>query len=132
MKPKQFIKRLQGLQEVKKKAPLVLAQICKGHFEMSFRNQGFTDRSLNKWKQRKGNKDPQRAILVKSSRLKRSIFIKSASFSKIVIASRSPYAEYHNEGTDILPQRKFMGNSHVLKKKLEKKLESMIKEALTK
>jgi hypothetical protein len=36
-----------------------------------------------------------------------------------------PYAEYHNEGTDKLPKREFMGDSKTLRDMQLKKLQQM-------
>jgi phage gpG-like protein len=131
MKARNFSKKLRKAMEVKKDIPDVVAKIAKNQFEKSFRDQGFTDRGLSKWEGRKGN-NKGRAILVKTSNLKRSIFVKSANFDKITIASTTDYGYYHNEGVGNLPKRQFMGNSKVLNDKLKKKIESMIKDALLK
>lgn len=50
------------------------------------------------WKQRQSKKDTGRAILVKSTRLKRSIRIVSYTPSSVIVGSDVPYAAIHNNG----------------------------------
>ena len=110
--------------------PRRLGTIAVNHFKMSFRNSGFTDRGLVKWKRRKNNADSGRATLVKTGDLRRSIKIKSSSFRKTVIATTGiPYAARHNEGLKGMPQRQFMGDSDKLEEKLKKSIILHIKKA---
>lgn len=110
--------------------PRRLGSVAVRHFKMSFRNEGFTDRGLVKWKRRKGNTDPGRAVLTKTGDLKRSIKIKRASFQKIIIATSGvSYADRHNSGTRGMPKRQFMGDSEKLEDKLKKRVLLHIKKA---
>jgi phage gpG-like protein len=70
------------------------------HFKRSFRNQGFTDNTLEKWQSRKKReRGGVRAILTKTGRLKKSInFIRKGRYSVIVNTGGTPYARIHNEG----------------------------------
>lgn len=70
------------------------------HFKRSFRNQGFTNNSLEKWQNRKKRERGRtRAILTKTGRLKRSInYIKKGRYSVIINTGNTPYAQIHNEG----------------------------------
>lgn len=85
------------LEEVFKKMSSVAGTIAQNHFIMSFRNQGFTDEVIAKWKARK-KPDAGRAILVKSGALRRSIKMKKVGLFKIVMSSNIPYAQIHNDG----------------------------------
>ena len=67
-------------------------------FQDSFKNQGFTDGSLEAWEQRKGDVDLGRKILVKSSALMNSIRVMSSNQKQIVFGSNEEHAEIHNEG----------------------------------
>src|SRR6185437_5917160 len=53
------------------------------------------------WKERESKKDSGRAILVKSTRLKRSIRIISSSPNSVIVGSDVPYAAIHNNGGEI-------------------------------
>jgi phage gpG-like protein len=53
------------------------------------------------WKQRQSKKDTGRSILVKSTRLKRSVRIISSSPSSVIVGSDVPYAAIHNNGGTI-------------------------------
>jgi phage gpG-like protein len=71
------------------------------HFKKSFRNGGFTDATLVRWKKReKKEKGKHRAVLVKTGALRRSIRVVKKSFNSVTIGSRTAgdYGEVHNEG----------------------------------
>ena len=96
-------------------------------FKRSFRNQGFTNRNLVKWQQRKnqGKRNKGRAILVQSGKLRRS-FRPSFNSHSIGVQNYQPYASTHNDGlrhprskTKRMPKRQFMGNSKALMDELE-------------
>lgn len=50
------------------------------------------------WQQRKSKKDTERALLIKSGRLRRSIRIISTSPSSVIVGSDVIYAAIHNNG----------------------------------
>jgi phage gpG-like protein len=112
------------------------------HFDNSFRNQGFTDNGFQPWKPRKAEKrvvflgsrkrasrknaDANRAILIKSGRLRRSI---KARFSgkSILFTSDVEYAQIHNEGgragrklSAQIPRRRFAGRSAMLEAEIKR------------
>lgn len=130
MKPFEFINRLKRLQELKRTLPPAVGIIAKGHFQANFKKQGFDNRTVENWQKRKNNKDSGRAILVKSGDLRRSIRVSRADFNRITITSDLHYAKYHNDGTDRLPQRKFIGDSENLIKKIKEKITIEIKNAI--
>lgn len=73
------------------------AIIAQNHFTMSFRNQGFTDEVITKWRARK-KADTGRAILVKTGALRRSIRVRPQGMFRAVIYSNLPYAQIQNDG----------------------------------
>lgn len=100
MKFNEARKIMQAANQVKaeiEKMTAAAGVIAKNHFVMSFRNQGFTDESIEKWIARK-KADTGRAILVKSGALRRSIRVMNRGMFKVVIFSNLPYAQIHNEG----------------------------------
>lgn len=64
----------------------------------------------SKWKDRKDN-DSSRRLLVKTGRMRQDIRVTERGINHRRIGTNVPYAKYHNEGTNRLPQRKFIGNS---------------------
>jgi len=88
----------------------------ENHFRKSFRDGGFTDKNLDAWAQRKAkDKGKQRAILVKSGNLRNSITTKRYGLNKRGVGSYSTqYATYHNQGTNSIPKRQFIGKSEVV------------------
>jgi phage gpG-like protein len=118
---------------------------AKNHFVKSFRNQGFTDASLEAWKKRKrsnyrtkGGKlvdDTTRATLVKSGALRRSIKVLNKNYNSITLGSSLPYAQIHNDGlmgrawgkhSFKMPKRQFIGESRKLTALLREKLNAKI------
>ncbi len=102
--------------------PKVIAVEGQTHFEESFDNQGFTDKSLRKWKKRRFGgkktkkdgtgtkaykdflrKDKGRAILVSHQGDKKGTHLKdsirsSSSTKQVVFSTDKEYAQVHNEG----------------------------------
>ena len=127
----QLIKKdSEGWRREKKKIPRLLANEMVNDFKENFNRQGFRDSSTKKWKKRKNNVDPGRAVLVGPGggrKLSRSIKQITVNQSKVVVGSTVHYAGVHNYGLRsgrgkgfIMPQRKFVGNSKKLNRKLVK------------
>lgn len=123
----------------------IMGTDAKNHFVKSFRNQGFEDETIQKWQPRKRKSyrtrngrvvdDTNRAILVKTGDLRRSIRVISRSYRTIVLGSDLPYAQIHNDGLNGLaygkhpfkmPKRQFIGHSKKLIDKLRDKLDKRI------
>lgn len=121
----------------------------------NFRDQGFNDSGLSKWKPRKttdrkgrditryrtnrhgnagdftkfGRENLNRAILVGHNtggdKLKNS-FRSRRDKRKTTIYTYKKYAKVHNEGSDIMPERKFFGSSKYLNNKIETKVKKLL------
>lgn len=155
-----------------------MGQISLNHFTKSFRDQGFTDESVDKWEPRNsgvkglGNaggklstrysgrrlsggdidgfeltrsqvkkirQDYNRAILVKSGRLRRSLRKVKAGKYKARITSNTPYAEVHNRGLRsgrgagfTMPKRQFVGFSRKMNRNVKDKLNKRIRSVFKK
>jgi phage gpG-like protein len=106
--------------------------LAVNHTKKAFRDQGFTDSSIEPWKNRKApkgknanKKSSKRAILVKSGLLKRSVRVTRSTGTDIAIGSDLPYAQVHNEGLRagrgkgfIMPKRQFIGDSLLLENQI--------------
>jgi phage gpG-like protein len=83
------------------RAIILIGNEAKNFFVNSFREQGFEDKTVEKWKPRKiEGKRKGRAILVDSGDLRRSIIrqpVNKAQLS-VKISTDVPYAKIHNEG----------------------------------
>lgn len=135
---------------LKRELPLTLANTAQRHFVGSFNQQGF-DEGAQKWpevKRRtpgtpeykypkmKGLGRRTKSILSNSGRLKRAVnsSIKEATMDHIRLAVTDvPYAEIHNKGgragrngSAQIPQRKYMGDSSLLRQKLRKKITQQV------
>ncbi len=102
------------------KFPLLAASEAQNFFLDSFKSQAWFGEHTEVWKKRKlqerhgnrkklggtvgkvegkgGMRNNGRDLLIKTGRLKRSIRIKKADWSSVIIASDVPYAGVHNEG----------------------------------
>jgi phage gpG-like protein len=105
--------------------PLLVGKKAQNHFIQGFRQGGKqTDASAEGWPERttkdksdKRNPNRNRAILVKTAHLMKSVSLLEYKFERIVIGTKGiPYALRHNEGiTDSkgrkMPKREFIGKS---------------------
>lgn len=137
----EYRKILEDLKKFESKIPVIVTKmgnIGKNHSLQSFRDQGFTDTSLQKWQPRKGEfsgniarirkrgRDSGRAILVKSGALRRSIRERRMGKYAVELVSNLPYANRHNEGIK-MPKRQFVGYSSRMSMKIEKMIDREIK-----
>lgn len=130
------------------------------HFKESFKNEGFTDNSLEKWRDVK-RRDPESPWYGRSGQTGK--FSQARTAAKILtgeteelqssisydrtaegarITNAAPYASVHQFGISdgkafgkypfTLPARPFMGKSIALKQNIEDKITTEIKQILTK
>lgn len=93
------------IQQVLKEAPVILGGEGLNFFLDSFKQQGWMgDHGMEKWPARKkGGKwgkvsRPNRALLIDSGRLRRSVRIIRTGEMEVIYGSDVPYARAHNEG----------------------------------
>lgn len=98
------------------------------HFKQSFRDEGFTDDVLERWlditpkrkdQKRRGNGSLP-PILTDTGDLGNSI-TGSETGTGVVFSSDVVYAQRHNEGTNGMPRRQFMGPSAQLERTIMRK-----------
>lgn len=120
---------LKNLGQLRKDLPKLLANQAQNFFTNAWRLQGWNDETWQipkrriadtseyKYPKKKGLGRRTRATLVQSGRLRRAVSnsIRLATFEKIQLIVAVPYANYHNEGTDKLPKRQFMGDNPTLR-----------------
>ena len=128
-----FKEKAAEIRRTKRTLPIQVGNIAKNHFLDSFRDQGFTDSSLSPWAARKTrNKSDRRnranrAILVDSGDLRRSIRVGTARFERIEVGSYGiRYAGYHNKGEGRQPIRKFVGSSRKMNTEIRNKIRKQI------
>jgi len=113
-----------GFKSFEKKAPRKYGKIAVNFFKMNFSKQGFQNASLERWRPNKRQSSNQ--ILVKTGQLKNSIKLGRTKLDNIEVISDTTYGVYHNEGTDKIPKREFIGNSIELERILTKAIEKDI------
>lgn len=121
--------------------PELIADEVQKQFKKNFDDEGFFG---NPWKEVE-RRDPStyaykygttasqtNPILTKSTALRKSIKVIKATWNEIVLGtvgdSVNKYADVHNEGTDNIPQRQFIGDSA----KLDKAISDIIEDELDK
>lgn len=123
--PEEFFKRISEFPDsgIEEKLAKMSAEWFRSGFPESRSDNGGrkTDRSINGWPKRKN--EYLYPALNKTGNLKKSVVSVQNSVKTDVY-----YSSFHNDGTDMLPQRQFIGNS----KELDKKCEDMIVDELTK
>lgn len=136
-----FKRILKQLERTKSKVPKELGMIAKSHFQNALQKEGFTDNGFVKWEEvnrrKKGHKQfkakQQQKMLVGfgGSGFQKTISIAQAKWSKILVVSRGkPYAKYHNDGTQHIPQRQFMGDSRIMRQKIKRHFEREVKKVM--
>lgn len=92
-----------------------LAQNAKQFFIKQFNSESWNGKS---WQEAKDGHHP---LLVKSGKLKSDLENMQEEVNRDGYSLRldNDYAEYHNDGTDTIPQREFMGESPELLKEQE-------------
>jgi phage gpG-like protein len=133
-----LIEKLKKIQKYLDKGVFItVGNEAVSHYKKSFRNEGFTDRNLKKWKELKRRMNPRdpkansarKFILTKSGELGDTIKWARGSGRKVVIKSDKVYAQVHNEGGRAgrgkgfqMPKRQFIGKSAELTKKINAKV----------
>ena len=119
-------------------APVIIGKVATDHFKESFQNEGFTDQTLNPWKEVKRRQNPKitgakasRKILTgDTGDLGESIKYRTIPGAAVIYSDKA-YAEAHNEGTTTagrgnkttIPKRQFIGESATLDNKIEQEIE---------
>jgi phage gpG-like protein len=86
------------MQRFCKRLPNLVAREAVNFAKDRFRFGGWVDTNFKKWKPRSYYKGRQRALLIKSGRLRNSVHASSISNSGVTITANMPYAQAHNEG----------------------------------
>ena len=127
--PFNFKRKIAKFKASQKKLPVAIGALAKSHYLKSFREEGFTDQSLNPWAGRTTknrsdrNNKARRGLLVDKGHLRRSIRVVRATWNRVEVGSTGiKYARFHNRGEGKLPQRQFVGRSEVLNKKISNRI----------
>lgn len=136
---------------ISKDLPKIVEVEGLAHIKKSFKDEGFTNSRLQKWKPRKttdqngrditryrtdkvgkigslnafGRRNKGRSILTgheSGGNKLRNSFRTKRSAKRVVFFTYKDYAERHNEGKDGMAKRMFMGPSQKLDRKIEKKI----------
>lgn len=132
----EFDKIVAEMNKAKVDLPKLIASDIRNYFVTSFKKQSFDGEA---WKNVKRREHPKTArdrkpILIQSGRLRRAVneSIRKTSWQEIVLGIDVPYAKYQNDGTEKIPQRKFMGDSKELQDKIYKRIDREMKKILKK
>ena len=124
--------------------PVKAGTIAQSFFKDNFRQSGFVDNSLLRWKRSKRQDNPKdkdrnyKTLLSRRNHLFNSIRKRTQPFTAIIFTDVI-YAQVHNEGgtagrrghSFIMPKRQFIGESRSLNRlissKIEQEVESLFK-----
>jgi phage gpG-like protein len=146
MTPGQFIKGLARMsvdvrQFTKEYALKVAGKTASDFFAQNFDRQGFLNHGLKLWKDVKRRTHPRDTPRGETAAGRRILFGETRNLSRsidydvqpksVTVYSDVHYAPYHNEGTDRLPKRQFIGDSAeldtLITSEIERKLKNIIK-----
>ena len=131
----EFENIVKKLDKAKVDLPKLVASDIRNYFVNSFRRQGFDGQKWQEVKRREKENQTakdKKPILVQTGRLRRSVneSIRKTTWEEIVLGIDTPYAIYHNQGTDKIPKRQFMGQSKELDEKVKNRVEKTIKKII--
>lgn len=135
-----------NIEQVKRELPVLLANDAQKYFLAAFKDEGWNGvkwvqaqrriEGTDSWKypKTKGLSRRTKPILIDTGILRREVSLIAGraeiSYSKFnfnvklsIDDTTVPYAEYLNDGTPKMPQRKFMGDSPALRKILKNRIE---------
>lgn len=138
MKPPDFFREIQrNLPQIEREiAATVVVVEAENHFAGSFRNEGFTDRSLQPWPARKKTEPgSKRGLLIGkgTGTLRRQATKGQVIGNRVSFTIGVPYGKVHNEGLRAgrgagfqMPKRQFIGDSQVLNERIERKIKAFL------
>lgn len=144
---KDLQRKLKAAQDyLRKDVKKVIGVEAVNFYKKSFRNEGFTDRSLTKWKEVKRRENPKtkgaaktRKILTGDTKQLSDGLEYRVSSGGVSISSDVVYAAVHNRGGKAgrnkaaeIPKRQFVGQSDTLNKTLETEIEADLTNILNK
>lgn len=132
------------LQRTLKVLKTEIGEMSVKHFKQSFNKEGFNDMPFIKWQplKRARKRYANRKILTQTGALKNSLNHAgrlTRNEWNVVVWSTKIYAKIHNEGLMGLafgkypfkmPKRQFMGNSNILDKKIQTRIDNRLSKAL--
>ena len=133
-----FKKVVEKVEQMKRELPKVVANDTKNYFVEEFNRQSWNGSAWPQVQRKipgtKAYKYPKkgadarhgRAILVKTGKLRRNVAgcLIVATWPTIKFEVKNDYGIYHNEGTDNIPQRQFMGDTLKLRQRQLDKIKS--------
>lgn len=123
------------LKQAQVNLPWKLANIAQNYFASTFRTGSFDGRKWQEVQRRMKPAPPsdrqanKRGILIgKTRNLMDSVrhSIREVSWERITLGTDVPYASTHNEGTDKIPKREFMGDAKELRDQLDKEIRKQL------
>lgn len=135
-----FFKKLKSARNIRGLQREVIRTVVKVEADNfhadNFKREGFKNKRMSKWPARKKAESPRRSLLVDSGNLKRKA-THGVSKKKGVEYTIPQYGRVHNEGLKAgpgkgfkMPQRKFIGVSKELDKRIQKKAFTLITKRL--
>lgn len=133
MKPQEYFRKLaKGIPRIEREvANDIVAVEAENFHAKNFRDEGFTDVALQKWKPRKkpDKRAGRRALLVQSGAMKGHAIKGRVHDNAVDFIFPLEYMKVHNEGGKAgrgagfqMTQRQFVGESEYLKKRIDEKV----------
>ena len=95
--------------------------VARNHADMNIKAQGYEGRA---WPKRADtSKRPTGDMLLVDTGIMRTSLRVEPTPTGAALVSKTPYAKRHNEGLKGMPERRFIGNSPTLNKKIDKEVD---------
>lgn len=130
MTPEQFFRKLLASKSRIKNDLLSIIEVEAEKFvNENFESEGFTDTNFEAWQPRKDTRN-DRQLLIRTGDLKRAATTARRKQNAVEFVLNLPYAQVHNEGSDIMPKRQYIGRSKVLEDLIELKMRKRLVEII--
>ena len=119
----------------KRKKDRLMTDIAKEvltHQKSNFNSEGFNGQSYKKWKDRARPKPRKILVGVSAIHMKDSTKVVRAKFPTVILTNAKGYADQHQDGRGIVPQRQFMskgygGDAPKLDRRIDKRIDTFVK-----
>lgn len=130
MTPEQFFQKLLSMKNQIENDLLSIIEVEVEKFVNSnFESEGFTDTSFEAWQPRKDTRN-DRQLLIRTGDLKRVATTARRKQDAVEFVINLPYAQVHNEGSDRMPKRQYIGRSKVLEDLIELKMKRRLRQII--
>lgn len=103
-----------------------------GNIGVEETHHAFATESWNGSKWPKHRRPQGHPLLQKTGRMKASVRVDVANSKRVKWSAHVPYADFHNAGTSRIPQRRFIGMTDRVRRRIDKAIKDEMQKVLSK